>query len=280
MFSVDVVMACYYADNPENLDFAIASILGQSYKNLRLIVAVDGSVGDKIDFIINKNLEKDERFIVVRGFENKGAASARNMAIKLATSDYIAIMDSDDIAFYDRIERQLRFIIDNELDICGSGYIEFDSVISDSAGRDFVHFPSSHAAIAKLMPFFCPLANPTVFARADVLKKYGYDESLRVGEDYSLWVRLMSCGFKFGNLQSPTIYYRRGESFISRRRGVSYAISDFKNKLKCLYFSGPLLYLPIFIFAISALIVRIMPGEFVCFLRAVKIKFFSIALSK
>lgn len=280
MCAVDVVMACYYADDPDYLDLSIASILGQTHKNLRLIIALDGIVGDRINSIINSNVAKDKRCIVVRGIENKGAASARNMAIRLATADYIAIMDSDDIAFDDRIERQLSFIIKNKLDICGSGYIEFDFFISDSTGREFVRFPSSHAAISKVMPFFCPIANPTVMARANILKKYGYDESLRVGEDYSLWIKLMSCGFKFGNLACPTLYYRRGKSFASRRRGFSYAISDFKNKLRCLNFAEPLLYLPIFIFAVSSLIVRIMPGDLILALRGFKIKIFGIILSK
>lgn len=84
---------------------AVQSALDQTYKNLEIIVVNDGSPEDVSHF-----LEKYGDKIVYRYKENGGPASARNLALELATGDYIAFLDSDDLWLPEKTEKQLAFM--------------------------------------------------------------------------------------------------------------------------------------------------------------------------
>ena len=76
------------------LDRCVESIVGQTYKNLEIILVDDGSP-DNCPAMCDGWAEKDSRIRVIHK-ENGGVSSARNAALDIATGDYIGFVDSDD----------------------------------------------------------------------------------------------------------------------------------------------------------------------------------------
>jgi glycosyltransferase involved in cell wall biosynthesis len=101
---VSVIMPAFNAG--KTIEKSIRSILMQTYRNLELIVADDGS-SDSTPQIVESLAREDPRVRLVKLGSNQGCYSARNAAIRTSKGRYIAIQDADDIALRHRLERQL-----------------------------------------------------------------------------------------------------------------------------------------------------------------------------
>lgn len=98
-FTVTVIIPAYNAG--QTIEKCLKSILGQSYRNLEIIVVDDGSTDETYN--ICKSLEKvDSRLIVIRQ-ENAGPSAARNQGIDISNGQYIMFVDSDDWIEQDNI---------------------------------------------------------------------------------------------------------------------------------------------------------------------------------
>lgn len=91
--AVSVIMPVYNAER--HLRDAIASVLGQTIRNLELICVDDGSI-DASPAILAEEAVKDPRLRVISQ-SNSGAGAARNRALDVAAGEYIAFMDADDV---------------------------------------------------------------------------------------------------------------------------------------------------------------------------------------
>lgn len=100
---VSVIIPFY--NGVEWLGEAVQSVLDQTYKNIEIIVVNDGSPEDITNF-----LDKYGDKIIYRHQENKGSAAARNLGLSLATGDYIAYEDADDIWLPTKLEKQIAFM--------------------------------------------------------------------------------------------------------------------------------------------------------------------------
>ncbi|HPI87163.1 MAG TPA: glycosyltransferase [Bacteroidales bacterium] len=101
---VSVIMPAYNAE--KTIEKSIRSILMQTYRELEMIVADDGST-DSTVAIVDRLAKNDSRVKLVRLDSNQGCYPARNAALRVAKGRYIAIQDSDDISLATRIETQL-----------------------------------------------------------------------------------------------------------------------------------------------------------------------------
>lgn len=227
---VSVVMATYAGDNLTHLQAAIESILNQDHPIIELIVVIDGKVSDERRQFFS-DVQSKGNVLVLQHEINRGPAYSRNVGIKAASGTYIAVMDADDVSKPDRISRQLKFLVEHDLDISSS-----DLEIIDESGKVIGSrtLPSCHEEISSLIPYRCPLHNPSLFCKAAVLRDNMYDPSFRVGEDYELWVRLMLAGYRFGNTKYCCVSYRQSVTALAKRTGLSYAFSDLKIKLATL----------------------------------------------
>lgn len=104
---VTVLMA-EYNTKEEELREAIESILNQTYERFELLI-IDDCSNEKSSKIIKSY--KDDRIKMFRNQENLGLAKSLNEGIKLASTDYIIRMDTDDIALKNRIEKQVDFAL-------------------------------------------------------------------------------------------------------------------------------------------------------------------------
>ena len=104
-----LVSVCIPSYNSEKyIGKTISCLLNQTYVNLEIIVADDGST-DRTDTILKSVADKRFKYIIQ---SNRGASATRNAALKLSTGEFIKFMDADDLINSECIEKQLLKIID------------------------------------------------------------------------------------------------------------------------------------------------------------------------
>ncbi len=216
---VSVLMSVYNSDR--YLAQAIESILNQTYQNFEFIIIDDGST-DRSLAILQNYAAQDSR-IRLASRENRGIPKTRNELITQATSELIAVIDSDDIAFPQRLAMQVTFLQQNPEVVWVGGAFE----LIDARGRRLtqIGMPQSNAEIQQLLvqgntSFLHPGA---MVRRSAILQVGGYDESLPTAHDLDLWLKLSEVG-QLANLQEPVVKYRiHGNSICDRNqeRGLS-----------------------------------------------------------
>lgn len=260
---ISVVMSVYKNDNIIHFNRSIESLLAQSLSPSEIVIVVDGEINEDVNNKINK-LAENKLFTIIYIKINKGLANALNLGIKKAKYDFIARMDSDDICFENRLEKQLNYLIDNNLDVVGGQVIEFGENINDIISVRKV--PLEHNEIAQFLKTRSPFSHPTVIFRKKVFNQIqGYDVRI-FPEDYDFFVRAFLKGFKFGNVKENVLWFRIGidkQSALKRRHGIRYAKNELKlykkfysigyynlfDFLKVFFFKIPLRILPFSIFS-------------------------------
>lgn len=120
-----VLMSVYHKEKPEYLKQAIESIQTQTLSTNDFVLVCDGPLNGQLDSVIaTKRQEMGESLNVVRLAKNGGLGNALNEGIKHCKNELVARMDSDDIAYQDRCEKQMAvFNAHPEVSIC-SGIVE------------------------------------------------------------------------------------------------------------------------------------------------------------
>ena len=105
-------MSVYQNEKPEWLDRALKSVwTDQTLKPNEIILVKDGPLTDLLEGVIEKwQFEMGKVLMVLNNEINLGLTKSLNKGLKLVTSKYIARMDSDDIAFPERFEKQYAFL--------------------------------------------------------------------------------------------------------------------------------------------------------------------------
>jgi len=174
---------------------AVASVLAQTAGDLELIVIDDGS-SDATPELLSR--VRDARLRVVRQ-ERTGLTRALNRALALARAELVARLDADDVALPERLARQRSFLERRpEIGLVGSAAREVDAA---GVPVRVVHPPEDDAAIR----------------RALLEGAGGYDETLPVGQDYDLWMRLARVT-RLANLSEVLVVRRLGARRVSIER--------------------------------------------------------------
>jgi glycosyltransferase involved in cell wall biosynthesis len=186
---------------------ALDSVLAQTHRELELI-AIDDASSDGSFELLQQYAQRDPRVRVFRQPHNLGIVAARNRAFREASPEaqYFAILDSDDVALPDRLERQLAFLEAHPDHALVGGH----TLIIDDHGASLGirRYPTDYAAICAVITRFNPIAQPAVMLRRSLLEAVGgYDEHFPRCQDYDLWLRL-AARFPIANLDRPVIRYR------------------------------------------------------------------------
>ncbi|WP_051292804.1 glycosyltransferase family 2 protein [Citrifermentans bremense] len=203
---ISVVLPVYNGE--KYLNEAINSILTQTFADFEFIIIDDGSTDSSLE-ILKRYQQEDVRIKVVVQ-ENQNLATTLNNLIELATGEWIARMDQDDIALPHRFERQLDLLERTGADICGT-WVKFFGSWDRRTWKTY----QSDEAIKIQMLFNSPFAHPTIMMRTDLAKKLKYDKACEKAEDYDLWVRAAQVGWNMVNVPEVLLLYRRHASQIT-----------------------------------------------------------------
>jgi glycosyltransferase involved in cell wall biosynthesis len=195
---------------------AIDSMLAQSFPHFELLIIDDGSADGSAEIIKSYT---DHRIRHTQNGRNMGLPYTLNLGLRLSSGNLVARMDGDDISKPDRLEKQVAYLHDHpEADLVAST-VELIDEQGQSAGNwpdDTRHI--SPAEIRNFLPVNNCIAHPAVVGKASVLKAMGYLESQKQAEDYDLWLRLESAGYRIHKLPESLVRHRMVSQSFTRRR--------------------------------------------------------------
>jgi glycosyltransferase involved in cell wall biosynthesis len=187
------------------LPFAIDSILQQTFTDWELLIIDNGSV-DQTKDVVAGYIARDAR---IKYFESDltGTSPNRNLALRLARGEYVSVLDSDDVWLEpDKLTAQIAFL-DSHQDY---GVVGSQASLIDIAGQIIGSqtMPETDEAIRASLTRRDNLIHSSAFyRRAMAVSVGGYDETLLIGEDWDLWLKLGLRG-KLANLPQRFIGYR------------------------------------------------------------------------
>ncbi len=208
---VTVLMPCYNAE--VYLKEAVDSVINQTYRNLEILLIDDGSK-DSTKSMILDYAKNDTRIIPIFNEVNLGLIKTLNKGVKLATGEFIARMDADDISALNRIEKMVNVFAENpEFDVVAASYF-YLSPDGKVLRRNYPKATISKAL--RFVSFFCtPVIHPCIVAKTEVLKENKFDEQFLHSEDYEIFSRLLSLGYRFVNLMEPLYFLRVNRESVS-----------------------------------------------------------------
>jgi glycosyltransferase involved in cell wall biosynthesis len=208
--AVSVVIAAY--NYGRYLDGALASVLGQSLRDLEVIVVDDGSTDDTGEVVAR--FLSDDRVRYERT-NHVGQSAAKNTGIRLARARLIAFLDADDLWLPTKLEKQLALLKTNP----ALGVVYSRRSLMDESGRPLEYEQPAlfrgRVVDAMFRNNFICFSSAVVHRR--VFKHLGFfEESLALAIDYEFWLRVAS-SYAFDYVDEPLVQYRTGHASLSRR---------------------------------------------------------------
>jgi glycosyltransferase involved in cell wall biosynthesis len=241
---VSVLMAVF--DTPTSyLDEAIGSILSQSFTDFEFIIIDDGS-GTETESRLRYWSQCDPRIRLHREGTNIGLTRALNVGLRLTRGTFIARQDADDVSERGRLESQRAFML---------AYPEVDAL---GTGATIINGLGAWNGEPKIVPDISvlPHRNPLVhgammFRRWAIEVVGGYDERMRLAQDYELYLRMTrKHGMKLEIIPQPLYRLRNHDASLSSRRMLKQlyfavlakSLSGSINDTSCLRFWRTFLY--------------------------------------
>ena len=182
---VSVLIGAY--NNAATLDVAIASILGQTVRDLELLLIDDGS-RDETPSVIAAAVARDPRVRALTMQRNVGISRSLNAGLQAARATIVAVQDADDHSAPVRLERQLALLDARpEVAVLGTRMHE-----ANGAGRPLAARTTFRAGdVNDVLLRFNPIPNTSsAFRREVALAVGGYDPRYRYAMEYDLWLRI------------------------------------------------------------------------------------------
>lgn len=200
---VSVIMPVYNAQ--DYIREAIDSILNQTYSNFELIIIDDCPTDHSMDIVTEY---RDKRIKIIHNKCNRGIAYSRNRGLDESNGEYIALMDDDDIALPERLERGVSFLKKrSEIDVVG-GRCD----IIDAEGKFLRRSVSplyNPKFIKAVYLFKNAHMNSTVMFRRQVIDQLGirYRDDYLGMEDYAFWIDCSKV-CNMSNIEDIVLKYR------------------------------------------------------------------------
>lgn len=183
---LSIIMPCLNAE--KYLTEAIENALSQSFQDFELIIIDNGSKDRSLELI--KSYIKDPR---VKFLECKeaGVSAARNTGIAAAKGKYLAFLDSDDVWYPQKLEKEISFL-EKHPEYIGSyssvDYIDKNGVLLDkSYGKSIGYTGEIYMNLLQGNL----IQNPSPILKTEAVKELGaFDTKLSYGEDWDLFIRL------------------------------------------------------------------------------------------
>lgn len=195
---------------------AVKSVFAQTYSNWELLLVDDGSTDGSLEKAL---AVKDPRVRVINDGKNLGLVARLNQIAQLASGEYLARMDADDIMHPERIEKQVAFLENNpDVDVVDTGAIILDRDGQPVGMRGLKPELPTAFEILKRGGFL----HPSIMARKTWFLSHPYDPEYPRAEDRELWARTFF-ETRFAHLPEPLLFYRFAGNVRLRAYLASYA---------------------------------------------------------
>ncbi len=168
----------------------LESIASQTYREWELVAVDDASQDDTEECLVEFQKRYPKQVTLLKNTENAGLTKSLILAAKHAHGTYIARIDSGDEFLPEKLEKQVFFLDQHpQYGIVGCYYTDIFYPGRRAADR---RVPVSDIEIRRAIVRRNPFAHSAILMRSDVYKKVGgYDASIRYGQDYDLWFRIL-----------------------------------------------------------------------------------------
>lgn len=211
------IIAAYQAE--AFISDAIDSLLVQTLPPIEIIVCDDGSTDDLVGA-----LAPYRHRLVLLEKENGGEASAKNAAAHLASGDFIAILDADDLYSPQRLEALAELSLHRpDLDILTTDcFVVVDGRVVRNCYHGDYRFEIDDQRRGILERNFVGPGHMAV-RREPFLAVGGFDESFRHATDWDCWIRMIFAGSRVGMVNQPLAEYRVRETSLASDRTRQFA---------------------------------------------------------
>lgn len=207
------VIMCVYKEPLAWLDLSVSSILNQTFTDFEFIIICDNPYYEEGIALLKSYGNKDNRIKLLLNTTNIGLTKSLNKGLDIARGEYIARMDADDIAFPNRLQKQIDFMAQHPLCVASGGFAK----IIEENGKELKDWRigCSWIELKSGALFTSPILHPAaIFRRIINGAAMRYDENKRYAQDYALWATLIA-EHELLNIGEQLIYYRQTSKQVS-----------------------------------------------------------------
>jgi glycosyltransferase involved in cell wall biosynthesis len=221
---ISVLMSVYFNDELDEFKLSLESILNQTLVPSEIIIVHDGPVKPDITNYIYDKTNEGYNIISVKLKVNLGLGIALNTGLNHCTNEFVARMDSDDIALESRLYIQSEYLYQHkDIVLVGCYMYEFDEIPNTTSKVRTL--PLHQKEIERFSKLRNPFNHPTVMFRKSIILNLGSYKNMLFFEDYFLWLKILKNGFKTRNINEPLLFFRN-KNFVKRRRGLKYLYNE------------------------------------------------------
>ncbi len=257
-----LLMSLYAQEIPTYFHRSMQSIWDeQTCKPSEIVLVLDGELTEALYRSIEIwEIKLGDVFKTIPLEKNVGLGKALQTGLSHCHYELVARMDTDDIAYADRFEQQVKILTQKDIDVCGAWVSEFEE--DENTMVSCRKVPQWHEEIFAFAKKRNPMNHPAVmYKKSTVLTAGGYHTMLWF-EDYDLWARMLLQGAKFYNIQTPLVKMRAGYRQLERRQGLQYAMHEMALE-KALFHAGFLNWYEYLRNTVFRFFVRIIPQRIV-----------------
>ena len=213
---VSIITPAYNAS--ATLKETYLSIKNQTFANWEWIVINDCSKDNTTNVVLDF-AKTDERIVLINAPKNGGAAIARNIGIKAAKGKYIAFLDADDLWKPEKLERQIKFMEDNN---CAFSYTDYYIFFPD--GKRQIYKSKKQSVTYKNLLRSNMIGCLTVMYDTSLIGKQYMPLDAEKREDHAAWLDLVKISGKAYRLNEILSEYRVGNVSVSsnKRKMIKY----------------------------------------------------------
>ena len=210
--TVSIIVPIY--NKEKYLEKCLDSILGQTYRDLEIILVDDGSTDNSLA-ICQRYAEKDPR-IKIYHKPNGGVSSARNLGLEKSTGKYISFVDPDDFIHSEFIERLEMMLVQSDAEIA------YCKMLDVWEGSDVEHIPQITDKVyildARRYDWFTSAAHKVACGavyRKSCVKDIRFSDDLYIGEDTLFLAECIKKASKIVRSESELYYYYRNDQSVT-----------------------------------------------------------------
>ena len=209
------VLICVHSKNEQNDKFlseALLSLDSQTYKDFKTIIVLDECWDETKSML--EAIEMNINFSVIERDKKEGLAYAKNYGLSFVDTEYIAFLDADDLYEPTKLEKQVNFIKDNDVDFLGTHASNINTSrreIKTPSCFDVNSYNKHEEIVNKLLHENC-LTHGSMLIKMEALKELGYYNHVVGAEDWDLWKRAAKAGYKFHQLPERLYVWCAGSS--------------------------------------------------------------------